>query len=86
METATSIQPVVRIVTAADVVARLRDRVAAAGSQKAFAQSAGLHGSDLCQVLRGRAAPSERQCNAVGVERVLILRDVAPAGEAVSCS
>ncbi|TXM97506.1 hypothetical protein FV242_31385 [Methylobacterium sp. WL64] len=76
----------VRVVTYAEVVARLRARVTEAGSQKAFARAAGLHGPDLCQVLRGRAAPSERQCNAVGVERALVMRDVAPAGEAVPCS
>ncbi|KAB1071157.1 transcriptional regulator [Methylobacterium planeticum] len=77
----------VRVVTDAEVVARLRAGVAAAGSQRAYAAAAGLHGPGLCQVLRGRQAPAASHLRAVGVERALVVRDEAPAaGEDASCS
>lgn len=63
----------VRLVTYDDVVARLREGVALAGSQRAYAWATCLHEGDLGQALRGRRLPSERMCALVGVERHLVL-------------
>lgn len=63
----------VRLVTYDDVVARLREGVAQAGSQRAYAWATCLHEGDLGQALRGRRLPSERMCALVGVERHLVL-------------
>jgi hypothetical protein len=58
----------VRMIEDHEIVERLRARVAAAGSQRRFAQASGLNESDLSGVLRGRLAPTVAVCRAVGVE------------------
>lgn len=63
----------VRLVTYDDVIARMREGVALAGSQRAYAWATGLHEGDLGQVLRDRKLPSERMCNLVGIERHLVV-------------
>ena len=63
----------VRLVTYDDVVARLREGVAQAGSQRAYAWATCLHEGDLGQALRGRRLPSERMCALVGIERHLVV-------------
>lgn len=63
----------VRLVTYDDVVALMREGVARAGSQRAYAWATCLHEGDLGQVLRGRKVPSERMCGLVGVERHLVV-------------
>ncbi|MBZ6411112.1 MULTISPECIES: transcriptional regulator [Methylobacterium] len=66
-----------RFVTEEDAVALLRERVAAAGTQRAFAAAAGVNASDLGQVLGGRKAPSRTLLAAVGVRKALVLEDRA---------
>lgn len=66
---------VLRVVDDADVVARLRAAVAAAGSQRAYALQAGLNESDLSSALSGRRPPSTPLRRAVGVEQALVLRE-----------
>jgi len=53
-----------------DVRARLSQAVRDAGSQKAFAIAAGIHRSQLCEVLAGRREPSARILNALALARV----------------
>lgn len=65
-----------RFVTEEEAVALLRERVAAAGTQRAFA-AAGVNASDLGQVLGGRKAPSRTLLAAVGVRKALVLEDRA---------
>lgn len=72
MATAHSEAPPARIVGYDHVVSLLREGVAAAGSQRAYAWAFGIHEGDLGQVLRGRRLPSEKLCALVGVERQLV--------------
>lgn len=63
----------VRIVTYDDVIARLREGVAQAGSQRAYAWALGIHEGDLGQIIRDRKMPSDRICALVGIERHLVV-------------
>lgn len=67
---------VARVVTTSDVIAMLQERVDAAGSQKAYADAAGLNASDLSMALKGAKYPTKSLRRAVGVEDALVLREV----------
>lgn len=66
---------VARVVTTSDVIALLKERVDAAGSQRAYAAAAGLNAADLSMALKGTKHPTRSLRRAVGVEDALVLRE-----------
>lgn len=62
--------------TADDVRKMLRKACDAAGSQKAWAEQAGVTPQYVQDVLSARREPAERICAALGVERVTTYRRV----------
>lgn len=67
-----------RVVNQQDVVEMLRQRVAEAGSQRAFAMAAGVNASDLGAALKGTKAPTRSLRAAVGVEDAMVQRGGRP--------
>ncbi len=56
--------------TRAEVLALLRARVIAAGSQKAFAVASGISEAHLSKVLSGQSEPGDLVLRALGLTRV----------------
>lgn len=63
------------MLTEQEVMDRLRAAVAAAGSQKAYADSIGVSQSYLSDVLVGNRAPGEKILTALGLEAVTMYRE-----------
>lgn len=63
------------MLTAHDVITRLRDAIAREGSQKAFAQAHHISEQYLSDVLRGRREPGQKILDALGVERIIRYRE-----------
>lgn len=61
-----------------DVRALLRRMCDSAGSQKAFAESAGMTQSYVGDVLASRRGPGEKLLAALGLERVVSYRRTSP--------
>lgn len=57
------------MLTEHEVIERLRDAIAQAGSQRKFAEQHGLTVAYVSDVLRGNRAPADRILAAIGVER-----------------
>jgi hypothetical protein len=56
------------------LLAMIKIGVSAAGSQKAFAESAGISSQYLCDVLKGRREVGQRILDMYGLERVITYR------------
>ena len=68
------------MLTEHDFIERLRTTVAAAGSQKAYAERIGVSASFLSDVLRGNRTPGEKIIAALGLEMIVMYRE-KPAAE-----
>lgn len=62
------------MLTEQEVMDRLRAAVAAAGSQKVYAESIGVSQAYLSDVLNGNRAPGEKILIALGLEAVIMYR------------
>ena len=58
-----------------DVIARLREAIAAAGSQRAYAQAHNISEQYLSDVVRGRREPGQKILDALGIERVITYQE-----------
>ena len=63
------------MLTEQDVMDRLRAAVAAAGSQKAYAEQIGVSQSYLSDVLVGNRTPGEKILVALNLEAVMMYRE-----------
>ncbi len=54
---------------------RLRDAVAAAGGQKAWAEKHGVSPQFVCDVLKGRRGLTDTICQAIGLIRDTVYRE-----------
>lgn len=63
------------MLTEQEVMARLRAAVAAAGSQKAYAEQIGVSQTYLSDVLTGNRAPGEKILTSLGLEAVAMYRE-----------
>ena len=66
------------MLTEQDVMDRLRAAVAAAGSQKAYAEQIGVSQSYLSDVLVGNRSPGEKILAALNLEAVIMYREKQP--------
>lgn len=60
-----------------DMLARLRQRVADAGSQLAFSKQQGVSLSHLNDALRGEREPGPKILRAIGLRRVPMFEEIA---------
>lgn len=63
------------MLTEQDVMERLRVAVAAAGSQKAYAERIGVSQTYLSDVLIGNRTPGQKILDALGLEALLMYRE-----------
>jgi hypothetical protein len=61
-----------------EVIDRLRDRVHAVGSIVMFAKEAGFSAPYIGDVLRGARPPSAKVCELLGVQKLVLYREVGP--------
>lgn len=65
-----------------DVLTRLTESIAAAGSQAAWARATGIAPAYLCQVLAGRRPPGPSVLAALGLQRRIVIE---PARQDRAC-
>lgn len=64
------------MLTEQEVMDRLRAAVAAAGSQRAYAEQIGVSQTYLSDVLTGNRTPGEKILTALGLEAVMMYRAI----------
>jgi predicted transcriptional regulator len=62
--------------TRSEVYTLIRTAITNAGSQKAFAQQAGVSPQYICDIVNGRLDPADKILKAVGVRKKIVYEEI----------